>query len=235
VKVSKFLSGGNLSQYVIPTLQKLFKDEALDVRSELISTLGMYPNVIGKENVKKYLIPLINGTVNEKNWRTRLAIVEYIPRLCKDLGYDIYREDISGIISKFLFDHIFAIRDQCVENFKQITEFFGYEKIKDNLMTSLSDLSRNGNYLFRITAIQSLQKLKDLLDKKTLSTLFEEFAEKMLDDKVPNVRFNLLRIFKAIKDKLPPATISKYNKLFEKLVRDSDSDVSFFADQALKN
>jgi hypothetical protein len=47
--------------------------------------------IIGKENTIKYLIPLVEGCLNDKKWRFKLAIAENIVNLFKTLNYDEHK------------------------------------------------------------------------------------------------------------------------------------------------
>lgn len=233
VKVAKFLSTNNLLEHIIPIIQQNYKDEALDVRLSIISTFGIFHQMIGSENVKTFIIPLILDANNEKNWRSRLAIVEYLPKLCKEVGYELFCEQLKDFMNTFLLDHFSAIREQAIINFITLVEAFGYERIRDMIISGLSSLSKNTNYLFRITGLRALAKLKDTLKLPDLNILYKEFAEKMNNDKVPNVRFNLIKTFLALKDKWG-ANEKKINlKYLDNLKKDNDKDVRFMMSQTV--
>lgn len=53
----------------------------------------------------------------------------------------------------FLLDHYQAIRLKTVDNYIHLTKIYGYNKMRDIIISSITDISKNSNYLFRITAI----------------------------------------------------------------------------------
>lgn len=231
VKVAKFLSADSLIEHIIPIIQQNFKDEALDVRLSIIGTFGIFHQLMGSNNIKNYIIPMILEASNEKNWRSRLAIVEYLPKLCKEVGYDLFKERLMEFMNSFLFDHFSAIREQAISNLITLTEIFGYEKTKEMILNGVSSLSSSKNYLFRITTLHILVKMKDIIPAQTVSSLYSELQGKMVNDIVPNVRFNLIKTFMAVKDKLKDSP-SQYMKALEPLKKDADKDVKFMMSQA---
>lgn len=71
---------------ILPILEALFKDSALQVRVTAASKLGMIGGLLGPELTVKHLLPMIAETVKEKKWRFRLAVVEKLPDLYSQVG-----------------------------------------------------------------------------------------------------------------------------------------------------
>jgi len=231
VKVAKYMKTENIIENIIPIIQQNYKDEALDVRISIISTFGVFHQMIGSTNVKIYIIPLILEANNEKNWRSRLALVEYFPKLSKEVGFDLFREQLQKFINSFLFDHFNAIREQAIANLISLNEIFGYEKTKEMIFSGLRSLSESNNYLFRITALHALAKLKNIISINDMNSLYNEFAGKMINDKVPNVRYNLVKTFLEIKEKWKDFEKRQNLKFLEVLKKDEDKDVRFLMAQ----
>jgi hypothetical protein len=42
---------------------------------------------MGPKIIKDNLIPLVKTMSSEKNWRARLAVVEYLPKLSRDCSF----------------------------------------------------------------------------------------------------------------------------------------------------
>ena len=233
VKVARFLNSENLIEHIIPIIQINYKDEALDVRLSVIGTFGIFHQMMGSANIKTYIIPLILEANAEKNWRSRLAIVEYLPKLCKEVGFELFKEQLQDFMNTFLFDHFSAIREQAIANLLNLNETFGYDKIKDMVISGLSSLSKNANYLFRITALHALIKLKDIMSLQDLNNLYNEFTAKMINDKVPNVRFNLIKTYVSLKDKWKESEKKQNLKFLEVLKKDADKDVKYMMTQTI--
>jgi serine/threonine-protein phosphatase 2A regulatory subunit A len=63
----------------------LLKDEASEVRLNIISKMDRVNEVIGIELLSQSLLPAIVELAEDKQWRVRLAIIENIPLLASQL------------------------------------------------------------------------------------------------------------------------------------------------------
>ena len=61
------------------------RDEFYEVRLSVISRLNGINEVIGVELLSDSLLPAIHLLVNEKQWRVRLAIINFMPILAQQL------------------------------------------------------------------------------------------------------------------------------------------------------
>ena len=64
----------------------LLRDESPEVRLNLFKGLEEFNKVIGVETLAQSLVPAINELATDKNWRTRLTIIEKFPVLARQLG-----------------------------------------------------------------------------------------------------------------------------------------------------
>lgn len=92
-------------------------------------------------------------------------------------------------------DHYAAIREQNFNNLFDLCNNLGYGKLKLIVESGLSELSKNTNYIFRITAIQGLVRLKEVIPKNELNDLFNKITDGIIDEKVPNVKINMCKCF----------------------------------------
>lgn len=72
-------------KFLLPMFLQLLKDEFPDVRLNIISRLDAVNKVIGIELLSQSLLPAIVELAEDSQWRVRLAIIEYIPLLAKQL------------------------------------------------------------------------------------------------------------------------------------------------------
>lgn len=66
--------------------------------------------LLEEEGTKKYLVPMIEGCLNDKKWRFKLTLAENITGLFRELGYENYKDFIMKILNTFIKDHYFAVR-----------------------------------------------------------------------------------------------------------------------------
>lgn len=58
---------------------------------------------------------------------------------------------------------------------------FGPEKSRDLIVQSLTELSKENNFVYRVAACQGLAKCANALDKKDLSDVFTDFGKFLLN------------------------------------------------------
>lgn len=147
---------------------QMLKDDFPDVRLHIISKLeqvnkGMITNcpahldqsnnvsVIGIDLLSQSLLPAIVQLAEDKQWRVRLAIIEYIPLLASQLGVKFFDEQLSDLCMGWLGDTVFSIREAATQNLKKLTEVFGVEWSKESIIPKVMAMGQHPNYLYRMT------------------------------------------------------------------------------------
>lgn len=87
----------------------------------------------------------------DKQWRVRLAIIEYIPLLASQLGVNFFNEKLSNLCMDWLGDTVFSIREAATHNLKKLTEVFGVEWATDAIIPKVVEMGQHTNYLYRMT------------------------------------------------------------------------------------
>lgn len=92
---------------------QLLNDQNSEVRLNVISNLEEGNSVIGIELLSQSLLPAIVHLAEDRQWRVRLAIIEYIPLLAAQLGQDYFEERLSDMCMSWLADNVYSIRGAC--------------------------------------------------------------------------------------------------------------------------
>ena len=125
--------------------------------------------VIGIELLSQSLLPAIVQLAEDKQWRVRLAIIEYIPLLASQLGVKFFDEQLSDLCMGWLGDTVFSIREAATTNLRKLTEVFGVEWAQGSIIPKVMAMGQHPNYLYRMTtcfaisvsnSYQSLSKLQ---------------------------------------------------------------------------
>jgi serine/threonine-protein phosphatase 2A regulatory subunit A len=87
----------------------------------------------------------------DKQWRVRLAIIEYIPLLASQLGVQFFDEKLSNLCMGWLGDTVFSIREAATHNLKKLTEVFGVEWASEAIIPKVMAMGNHPNYLYRMT------------------------------------------------------------------------------------
>jgi serine/threonine-protein phosphatase 2A regulatory subunit A len=72
-------------EYLVPLFLSLLKDEASEVRLNIIAKMDKVNTVIGIDLLSQSLLPAIVELAGDTQWRVRLAIIENIPLLAAQL------------------------------------------------------------------------------------------------------------------------------------------------------
>src|SRR5688572_19743083 len=75
----------NTIEHLLDLFLQLLKDDFPEVRLNIISKLDEVNKVIGVEMLAQSLLPAIVELAEDRQWRVRLAIIEYIPLLADQL------------------------------------------------------------------------------------------------------------------------------------------------------
>ncbi|KAG0414641.1 hypothetical protein HPB47_008184 [Ixodes persulcatus] len=232
--LSPILGKHNTVEHLLPLFLSQLKDECPEVRLNIISNLDCVNEVIGIQQLSQSLLPAIVELAEDSKWRVRLAIIEYMPLLAGQLGVEFFDEKLNALCMTWLVDHVFAIREAATQNLKKLVEKFGKEWATNTVIPKVLTMSRDQNYLHRMTCLFCINVLSeacggDITGKLMLSTVLS-----LAGDNVANVRFNVAKTLQRIAPILDAPTLQGQVKpCLEKLNTDTDVDVRYFASEAI--
>lgn len=243
-RLAPLLGKDKTTEYLLPTFLQMLKDEYPEVRLNIISKLQVVNDVIGIELLSKSLLPAISDLAKDKQWRIRLAIIEHIPLLAKQLGVSFFDRELGPLCMTWLWDSVYSIREAATINLKNLCEIFGIEWTRTEIIPHVVVVGSNSNYLYRLTALFAVSTLIPVLDKDIITNSILPFIENLINDPIPNIRFNIAKAFKILVesymklDNVEPQEVeSLVNEVviprLEKLCQDSDADVRYFSKKSL--
>lgn len=107
----------------------------------------------------------------DRQWRIRLAIIEYIPLLAAQLGRDYFEEQLAELCMSWLVDNVFSIREAATINLKNLTEHFGVDWARTSVVPRILAMHSNANYLHRLTSLHAVKVLCEAMTPETIQTL----------------------------------------------------------------
>lgn len=119
--------------------------------------------VIGIDLLSQSLLPAIVQLAEDKQWRVRLAIIEYIPLLASQLGVKFFDEQLRELCMSWLGDAVFSIRDAATQNLKKLTEVFGVDWASQSIIPKVVSMGQHPNYLYRMTTCFAISVSADCL------------------------------------------------------------------------
>lgn len=216
--------------------------------------------MIGIQQLSQSLLPAIVELAEDSKWRVRLAIIQYMPLLAGQLGVDFFDEKLNTLCMTWLMDQgeycclyagsvtrsmiyylcnkntVYAIREAATQNLKRLVEKFGHEWARETVIPKVLQMSRDQNYLHRMTCLFSINVLADACGSEITKSAMLPTVLALAQDGVANVRFNVAKSLQKVGPVLDQATLQAQVKpCLERLQKDQDVDVRFFAAEAVNN
>jgi len=157
----------------------------------------------------------------------------------------------------WLGDTVFSIREAATHNLKKLTEVFGVEWANEAIIPKVLAMGAHPNYLYRMTTCFAITTLATVVSLDVVSKSILPMMDKLVADEIPNIRFNVAKSYAeliAVLKRLPVSgTIYSLENSgvtleaspegqeliqerilpnLEKLQKDDDVDVRFFATTA---
>ncbi|CAH8307957.1 unnamed protein product [Eruca vesicaria subsp. sativa] len=139
-----------LRKHLVPIFLSLLKDEFPDVRLNIIRKLDEVNQVTGIDLLSQSLLPAIVELAEDRHWRFRLAIIEYVPLLASQLGIGFFDNKLGALSMQWLQDKVhleesfdvwhnfssilYSIHEAAANNLKRLAEEFGPEWAMQNLV-----------------------------------------------------------------------------------------------------
>lgn len=231
---------------LLPTFLQMLEDDFPDVRLNIISKLHLVNKVIGIELLSENLLPAVGDLSQDKQWRVRLAIIDYIPLLATQLGVSFFDKELGPMCMTWLWDSVYSIREAATLNLKKLTKVFGVEWAKEEILPHIIVVAADSNYLYRLTALCAVTTLISVVDEPMIRTSIIPFIAELLNDPIPNIRFNVAKTYTELVKSLYEEKISSPEVIeeicsttviphLERLAGDQDVDVRYFSNKALED
>ncbi|EEY22610.1 protein phosphatase PP2A regulatory subunit A [Verticillium alfalfae VaMs.102] len=241
---------------IMGSIEDLVSDTSQHVRAALGTQIRRSPLLFPRQ--QRSLLPAIIQLAEDKQWRVRLAIIEYIPLLASQLGVKFFDEKLANLCMGWLGDTVFSIREAATHNLKKLTEVFGVEWANEAIIPKVMAMGNHPNYLYRMTTCFAITTLASVVSMDVIAkSILPQLLDKLAEDDIPNIRFNVAKTYGVLIDvlrRLPEeGTIYALEKegasftpsprgmeliqsrilpKLEKLQKDDDVDVRFFATTA---
>jgi len=233
-------------KYLLPLIATLTKDEYYEVRNNVISKLDLLSQAIGVNSLTQYVLPVLIDMSKDPKWRVRHGIVEKSHLLAQLLGVKVWQAKLQPLLITALSDHVYSIRECACEQVGLICNEFGSKWVVDSkfLTQAFVIYDTTTNYLHRMTCLLCITEIINKLPANV--TLDPELVDKHLlppiiqagCDEVANVRIaaakNAQLLLNGCSAQQKSSIQTKLQPLLQKLILDSDVDVGYFAQRAIK-
>ena len=73
----------------------------------LIKSMKGLAEVIGSAEINEHIIPALTELSSDKNWRVKLAALEFVPVLCQLPDKNIFQTKLEEVVLGWLSDPVF--------------------------------------------------------------------------------------------------------------------------------
>ena len=90
-----------------------------------------------------------------------LFIFAYIFIISGQLGVEFFDDKLNALCMTWLIDHVYAIREAATNNLKKLVEKFGTDWAQQTIIPKVIQMSRDQNYLHRMTCLFCINVLAE--------------------------------------------------------------------------
>lgn len=228
--LAKYIDFENYLNNLFPLIKKMIKEDSFEVKVNALYHVEELHKFFYEDDKSDVMIELRKNSIEVFNllskdikWRIRLTLVEQLKMFCELLPLSSIISFVWSFISGFYNDNAFQIREEALNciiiilNKTSESEFDFNNFFREKLFSLIQSHSKSTNYILRICAIQTIEKLlcktkiinemfelKSLPDNKvndyssiSNSKLILSLLLSFKEDKVPNVRFALANSIKS--------------------------------------
>jgi len=181
--------------------------------------------VIDLESLSSSLLPALNELAVDKNWRTRAAIVEFLPFFAQKMGEGFLNDKFSKILIDWLSDRIYGVRESAIRCIRSLIDILGSQWAEKQFFPKIIPFQSNPNYLHRMTLLFIIQQVGTLLSPDALSKTITPILIPMSKDPVANVRMNVAKALKIVIPRIKDKSGEICRKALVQLQEDADPDV----------
>ena len=134
---------------------------------------------------------------------------------------------------------MYSIREAASVKLKKLTEVFGVEWARQSIIPKVLQMSSHPNYLYRMTTIFAVTTMTQSLDPDTIINCILPSLLNMVQDPIPNIRFNVAKAFEVLIQELKSSSVGiqtvqeQIVPALQALSDDPDADVRYYAQKAL--
>ena len=172
------------------------KDENAEVR--LGVTKSLYEIFIASDQVLLTSSQSILGTFQKDNqYKIREKITITLAKLGVAYGLEAFKANLEVLFFNYLTDPVSSVRETGIRELETLTTKFGATWTVNNLIPKLNNYltQTKTSYLHRIAVLSSIAACAKSLNATQVNDNVIPSLIKHLKDKIPNVRFFLIKTF----------------------------------------
>lgn len=185
---------------MLEILLKMLKDEVIDVKLTAIRHFHYFFRYLDPSVVREKIVSEYKVLVTDKNWKIRFEVLKSAPHLL-ELGSSELTDDFTAINDTLRDDHIACIREHIIQNLVDSYRGASIPKLDAEVSSLVHYWAGCNNYIFRISCLHLLARFVGKLTIGVFQQLLTFAVDRLKQDRVNNVRFNVLKLLLDMIDK----------------------------------
>lgn len=175
------------------------KDEKAEVRLGVAKSI--YDIFFTSDQALLSSVQAILGTFQkDTQYKIREIIISTIAKLGVAYGLEVFKQNLESLFFNYLTDPVSSVREQGVSCLEIINGKFGASWITSNLIPKLMNYLTQSktSYIHRMVVLSSVAVCAKSLNANQINEHVIPNLIKNLKDKIPNVRFFLVKTFQSL-------------------------------------
>lgn len=175
------------------------KDEKAEVRLGVAKSV--YEIFIAADQALLTSSQNIIGTLQkDSQYKIREKMITTIAKLGVNYGLEVFKSNLETLFFNYLTDPVSSVREQGVVSLELLSSKFGASWTTSNLIPKLMNYLTQSktSYLHRIVVLSSVACCAKSLNANQINENVIPNLIKHLKDKIPNVRFFLIKSFQSL-------------------------------------
>eukprot|EP00744_Colponema_vietnamica_P000793 GILI01001380.1.p1 GENE.GILI01001380.1~~GILI01001380.1.p1 ORF type:complete len:586 (+),score=197.11 GILI01001380.1:169-1926(+) len=235
--VSIFCGREHTLRTILPLLSALMLDEHHQVRCIVTNSLSGIVNVGGSELLNgQAFLQSLHQLAADSQWRVRQALFHQLPLFATHVGVEGFVSKLDPLLMQALTDSVHSVRLSSITVLKDLVSALGSDWCVAHLLPRVVEhFFKDHSYLHRMTSLLALPALIAGVPTDRFIEQVVPVLRSAAKDQVPNIRFALSKTLKEVLADVDPTLLQTHIKpLLVDLCSDSDKDVQYYANEALK-
>lgn len=223
----------NTTSSIVPVFMNILHAGDNEASVALLTSLLQHVDEVDLGSMAPAILPVILEIAGDAHWRVKVVIIKLIPPFARVLGLDEFMRKLFPLVTTWLSDLIYSVRDQMASQLGELVQQFGPDWAVQSLAPAILAFKSNPNYLIRQVTLLSISRLQSCIPAGTFVKQFLPTVLQMSTDRVPNVKFLVAKTLLLFIGGNDQKVNQQIQSCLKTLSLDADTDVKYFACMAL--
>lgn len=216
----QYLPKQAINEQLLPILAGFLKDSDPNTSLSVFSSLANLSASVAAPQLEETTLQCIGQLFSSTDWRTKCKAIETMHELIRFPNF--MNDRMISLTIGWAFDKIDAVRQKALVLIELLFKSGDADLIEAKLIPKLVSIQNCPSYLQRQLILHIIERTSKAVSAEVLNGSYLGVMANLAKDKVPNIRFLVLRAIRS-----NPALLAnmRYKNIVEGLVDDRDNEV----------